>query len=63
MDTTEKIDPECEYIKKWVTELKDIPVRLIRNLDKQTLRNYRLSNSNIRPFLKKASSENTFASI
>jgi deoxyribodipyrimidine photo-lyase len=30
-----KIDPECEYIKKWVTELKDIPVRLIHNLDKQ----------------------------
>ena len=29
-----KIDPECEYIKKWVTELKDIPVRLIHNLDK-----------------------------
>jgi deoxyribodipyrimidine photo-lyase len=30
-----KIDPECEYIKKWVTELKDVPVRLIHNLDKQ----------------------------
>jgi deoxyribodipyrimidine photo-lyase len=29
-----KIDPEYEYIKKWVTELKDIPVRLIHNLDK-----------------------------
>lgn len=35
MDTTEKIDPECEYVKKWVTELKDVPARLIHNLDKQ----------------------------
>ena len=23
-----KIDPECEYIKKWVTELKDVPAEI-----------------------------------
>ena len=27
----ETYDPECEYIKKWVPELKDVPVKDILN--------------------------------
>ena len=27
----EKYDPECEYIKKWIPELKDVPVKDILN--------------------------------
>jgi deoxyribodipyrimidine photo-lyase len=30
-----KFDPECEYIKKWVVELQDIPADSIHNLNKQ----------------------------
>jgi deoxyribodipyrimidine photo-lyase len=30
-----KFDPECEYIKKWVVELQDIPANSIHNLNKQ----------------------------
>ena len=30
-----KFDPECDYIKKWVVELHDIPATSIHNLNKQ----------------------------
>ena len=30
-----KFDPECEYIKKWVVELQDLPANSIHNLNKQ----------------------------
>lgn len=28
---TEKFDPECKYIKEWIPELKDIPIKTILN--------------------------------
>ena len=30
---TEEYDPECNYIKKWIPELKDVPVKDILNWD------------------------------
>ena len=32
-----KHDPECEYIKKWIPELKDVPPKLIHKLYNQKL--------------------------
>lgn len=31
-------DPECKYIKKWIPELKDVPVKDIQNWDKTWLK-------------------------
>ena len=59
-----KIDPECEYIKKWVTELKDVPVRLIHNLDKQRpLQVIDYPIPILDHFKESIKSENTFVSI
>ena len=32
---SKKYDPECDYIKKWVTELKDVPAKDIHQWDKR----------------------------
>ncbi|MEF3255716.1 MAG: DNA photolyase family protein [Deferribacterales bacterium] len=32
-----KFDPDCIYIKKWIPELKDIPAKVIHNLEKNPL--------------------------
>ena len=32
---SKKYDPECNYIKKWVTELKDVPAKDIHQWDKR----------------------------
>jgi deoxyribodipyrimidine photo-lyase len=59
-----KIDPECEYIKKWVTELKDVPVILIHNLDKQRpLQVIDYPIPILDHFKESIKSENTFVSI
>jgi deoxyribodipyrimidine photo-lyase len=59
-----KIDPECEYIKKWVTELKNVPVILIHNLDKQRpLQVIDYPIPILDHFKESIKSENTFVSI
>jgi len=37
---TQECDPDCDYIKKWVTELKDVPVKDILNWE-TTWENYK----------------------
>lgn len=36
----QRFDTECKYIKKWISELKDVEPNIIHNLENNTLKNY-----------------------